>query len=187
MMMRCDDQTVMYGDAEEIPAPHNTTPLETTSTTHSILKLDSETTTKYSEDISPQRDLAWLQEHFQQLQETLNQLGPTAKPPVHIEELAHLNNKLQQLAMTVQPCSPCSPLHTAMQKYTATSCTTQQQTNLTTSLLQDIPTCDGWDTMKLEDWLSDIEMAADILKESCTHLTEAKSCSLTNTLVCKAL
>ena len=53
--------------------------------------------------------------------------------------------------------------------------------NLTMCLLQDIPTFDGWDTMKLEDWLSDIEMAADILKESHAHLAEAKSCGLTHT------
>ena len=59
--------------------------------------------------------------------------------------------------------------------------------NLTTSLLQDIPTFDGQDTAKLEDWLSDIEMAADILKESQAHLAKAKSCSLTHTLSCEVL
>ena len=43
-------------------------------------------------------------------------------------------------------------------------------TNLTTSLLQDIPTFDWKDTTTLEDWLNDIETAADILKESCASL-----------------
>ena len=62
---------------------------------------------------------------------------------MHISELAHVTNKLQQLTVTLQPY-PTSrpmeePLHTAMQKYTDTLCTTQQQMNLTTSLLQDIP------------------------------------------------
>ena len=50
-------------------------------------------------------------------------------PLLHIEELAHLTEKLQQLAMTLQPCSPCrtvdEPLHTAMQQYTDTLGTTQ--------------------------------------------------------------
>ena len=52
-----------------------------------------------------------------------------------------------------------------MQKYAETLCATKWQTNLTMSLLQDIPTFHGWDTTKPEDWFSDIEMAADILKE----------------------
>ena len=59
--------------------------------------------------------------------------------------------------------------------------------NLTMSLLQDISTFDGQDTTKLEDCLSDIEMTADILKESWAHLAKAKSCSLTHTLICEAL
>ena len=74
-----------------------------------------------------------------------------------------------------------------MQKYTNTLCTTQWQMNLTTSLLQDIPTFDGWDTTKLEDWLSDIEMATDILKESWAYLAEAQSSILTHTLIHEAL
>ena len=52
-----------------------------------------------------------------------------------------------------------------MQQYTDTLCTTQWQMNLITSLFQDIPTFDGWDTTKLEGWLSDTETAVDILKE----------------------
>ena len=59
--------------------------------------------------------------------------------------------------------------------------------NVSTSLLQDIPTFDGQDTRKLEDWLSNVEMEADILKESHAHLAEAKLCSLTYSLVCEAL
>ena len=79
--------------------PHDTTPLETTCPTHSRPDLDSETDAGYSEDTNPQRDLTQLQKHFWQLQERLNQLGPTTDPPIHIEELAHLTEKLQQLAM----------------------------------------------------------------------------------------
>ena len=66
MMMRYDDQTSRYNEAEETPVPHDTTPLETTPTRHSILELDSETTSEYSADTNPQRDLAQLQGHFQQ-------------------------------------------------------------------------------------------------------------------------
>ena len=54
-------------------------------------------------------------------------------------------------------------------------------------MLQDIPTFDGQDSLKLEDWFKDIETAADILKESHTHLAEAKSHDPDYTLICKAI
>ena len=108
---------------------HDTTSLETTATTHSIPELDSETTARYSEDTSPQRDPAQLKEHFQHLLERFIQLRPTTNPSVHIEELAHFTNKLQPLVMMLQPCSPCrpvvEPLHTVMQRYTCAFCTTK--------------------------------------------------------------
>ena len=74
-----------------------------------------------------------------------------------------------------------------MQKNTDTLCTTQWQMNLTMSLLQNIPTFDGWDTTKLEDWLSNIKTVADLLKESQACLAIAKSHGLTHTLICEAL
>ena len=49
----------MYNDVEEMPSPHDTTPL--TPFTHSISDLDSETATGYSGGTNPQRDLAQLQ------------------------------------------------------------------------------------------------------------------------------
>ena len=61
-----------------------------------------------------------------------------------------------------------------MQAYTDTLCTTQKESNLTTTMLQDIPAFDGQDSLKLEDWFMGIENAADILTESCTCLAEAK-------------
>ena len=41
-----------------------------------------------------------------------------------------------------------------------------RESNLTTMMLQDIPTFDGQDSPKLEDWLMDIETATGILTES---------------------
>ena len=74
-----------------------------------------------------------------------------------------------------------------MQQYTDTLYITQMQMNLTISLLQDIHTFDGQDTTKFEDWLSDIETAAGILKESHACLAKPKSHGLIHTLVCEAL
>ena len=63
---------------------------------------------------------------------------------------------------------------------------TKCQMNLTMSLFQDIPIFDGQGTTRLDDWLSDIKTAAAILKESHACLAKAKSCGLTNRLICKS-
>ena len=75
-------------------------------------------------------------------------------------------------------------MHKTMQMHTDTLCATQRESDLTTTMLQDIPTFGGQD--KLKDWFIDIETAADILTESHTHLAEANSCGLTNTLISEA-
>ena len=51
-----------------------------------------------------------------------------------------------------------------------TLCSAQKQTNLTTSLLPDTPVFNEHDTAHLEDWLLDIETAADLTAESRTNL-----------------
>ena len=63
---------------------------------------------------------------------------------------------------------------------------TERESNLTTTMLQDIPTFDGQDSSKLENWFMDIETAADLLTESHARLTKAKLCSLTHALICEA-
>ena len=68
-----------------------------------------------------------------------------------------------------------------------TLCSAQKQTNLTTTLLQDIPVFNGHDTTHLEDWLVDIEIAADLSAESRTKLAQAKSKGLTCTLITEAI
>ena len=61
-----------------------------------------------------------------------------------------------------------------------------RESNLTMTMLQDIPTCDGQDSSKLEDWLMDIETTTDILTENHTCLAKTKSHGLTCTLTCEA-
>ena len=93
--------------------------------------------------------------------------------------------------MTLQPHPALQPneepVHTTMQAYMDTLHTTQREANLTTSLLQDVPTFNGQDSSWLEDWLMDLETVPVILTESSTCLAKAKSHSLTYTLVCEAL
>ena len=54
------------------------------------------------------------------------------------------------------------------------------------TMLQVIPTFDGQDLLKLENWFMDIETAADFLTERHTCLAEAKSHGLTHKVICEA-
>ena len=58
---------------------------------------------------------------------------------------------------------------------------------MTNSLLQDIPVFNGHDTTYLEDWLVDIETAADLTAESRNKLAQVKSKGLTCTLITEAI
>ena len=66
-------------------------------------------------------------------------------------------------------------------------CSAQKQTNFTNTLIQDIIIFNGNETTQLEDWLVDIETAANLLAESRTKLAQAKSKGLTHTLITEAL
>ena len=55
------------------------------------------------------------------------------------------------------------------------------------TLIQDIPTFNGSNLTQLEDWLVDIETAADLIDKSRTKLAQAKSKGLTHTLIIEAL
>ena len=50
-----------------------------------------------------------------------------------------------------------------------------------------MPTFSGSDSTQLEDWLVDIETAADLTDESRTKLAQAKSKGLTHILITEAL
>ena len=63
----------------------------------------------------------------------------------------------------------------------------QKQTNFMTTLMQDIPFFNGSNSTQLEDWLVDIETAANLSDESRTKLTQAKWKGLTCTLITEVL
>ena len=83
--------------------------------------------------------------------------------------------------------APLEPLDDVLQQYMETLCSAQKQTTFVNTLIQDIPTFNGSDSMQLEDWLVDIETAANLTDESRTKLTQAKSKGLTHTLITEAL
>ena len=61
-------------------------------------------------------------------------------------------------------------------------CNAQKKTSLESSLLQDILTRNGHDSSQLEDWLTDIETASELMGESRTKLAQAKSRGLVRTV-----
>ena len=84
------------------------------------------------------------------------------------------------------PSAPPEPLD-VLQQYTESVCTAQKQTTFASTLIQDRPTFNGSDAVQLEDWLVDIETAADLTNESRTKLAQAKSKCLTCTFITEAL
>ena len=104
-----------------------------------------------------------------------------------MEAIHHLECELHRLSLTLQPSAPPESLDEVLQQYTETLCSAQKQTTFANTLIQDIPTFNGGDLAQLEDWLTDMETAADLTEESRTKLAHAKSKSLTHTLIMKAI
>ena len=103
-----------------------------------------------------------------------------------METLNHIECELQRLSISLNPSAPTEALGEVIRHYTNTQCSAQKQTNLTNSLIQDISVFNGHDTTQLEDWLVDIETAADLIIKSRTKLAQAKSKDLTCTLIMEA-
>ena len=101
------------------------------------------------------------------------------------DAIHQLEQKLNQLTIALHP--PSEPTEEILDKYTDTLCTAQKKTSLESSLLQDIPTLNGQDSSQLEDWLTDIETASELIGESRTKLAQAKSKGLVRMLISEAL
>ena len=106
------------------------------------------------------------------------------------EGLDHIEQELQNHSLMLHPPpspTPTEPVGQVIHQYMDILCTTQKQTNLTNSLLQDIAVFNEYDSTKLEEWLMYIETAADLTNESQAKLAKAKSRGLTYTLITEAI
>ena len=106
-----------------------------------------------------------------------------------VETLHHIECQLQKLSIALCPSAsaPPEPLDDILKQYTDTLCSAQKQTNFTNTLIQDIPIFNGNDSTQSEDWLVDIETAANLSAQSRKKLSQAKSKGLTCTLITEAL
>ena len=114
--------------------------------------------------------------------ENIKQFVEDRYPRDAIQEIEQRLNDLS-LALHQQH----SPIENVLNRYTETLCTAQKKTSLENTLLQNIPILNGQDSSQLEDWLTDIESAAELTNESRTKLAQAKSCGLVRTLISEAL
>ena len=104
-----------------------------------------------------------------------------------MDAISHLECKLNQLAITLYPPMPAEPIGEVLKKYINTLCNAQKKMSLESSLLQNITILNGNDFSQLEDWLTDIETASDLMGKSRTKLAQARSKGLIRTLISEAL
>ena len=101
------------------------------------------------------------------------------------EAIHEIEQRLNDLTLTLHHQN--TPIENVLDRYTKTLCTAQKKTSLESTLLQDIPILNGQDSSQLEDWLTDIETAAQLTNESRTKLAQAKLKGLVRTLITEAL
>ena len=103
-----------------------------------------------------------------------------------MDAINHIEHELHRLSLVLHSSAPPEPLDDVLQQYMETLCSEPKQTTFVNTLIQDIHTFNGSDSMQLEDWLVDIEMAVNLTDESRTKLAQAKSKGLTCTLITEA-
>ena len=104
-----------------------------------------------------------------------------------MDAINHLEQKHNQLAITLCTHMPAEPIGEVLNQYTNTLCNAQKKTSLESSLLQDIIILDRNGSSQLEDWLTDIKTTLDLTGESRTKLEQAKSKGLIRTLISEVL
>ena len=150
--------------------------------------IDSDSQENYQGDINDQEHvefdppvtLQYLTCKMEQLRQTVVDKDNDPR-----DAIKHLEQKLNQLAITLHPST--EPVGEVLNKYTDTLANAQKKTSLENSLLQDISILNGNDSSQLEDWLTDIETASELVGESRIILAQAKSRGLARTLILEAL
>ena len=107
-------------------------------------------------------------------------LAKTANIKQFVEEKYHesreaihkIEQRLNDLTLTLHHQN--TPIENVLDRYTETLCTVQKKTSLESTLLQDIPMLNGQDSSQLQDWLTDIETAAELTNKSRTKLAQVK-------------
>ena len=150
--------------------------------------IDSDSQDNYQGDVNDQEHIEFdtpvalqhLTCEIEQLRQTVEDKDNDPR-----DAIKHLEQKLNQLAITL--CPSTELIGEVLNKYTDTLCNAQKKMSLENSLLQDIPILNRNDSSQLEDWVTDIETASELMGESRTKLVQAKSRGLVRTLISEAL
>ena len=166
----------------------NTNDNENTNSSETMIAFRGSEADGHLSDLLPnsQADLKILTREIHSLQQCIE--AREGQPVEGLDCIDHLEQELQTVTLTLsmQPTStptPTEPYGEVVCQYTDTLCTTQKQTHLTNSLLQDIAFFKEHDSLKLEEWLTNIETAADLTSENQAKLAKANSQGLTHMLV----
>ena len=117
-----------------------------------MLEGDNDSSNEYFEEPDTCHPLAELIEQFKLLKNQFAHLKPNTPHSTPTEELLKFTDKLQHLTIVLQPApSPMRNQCTKTCRHTQIPCVQHRESNLTTNMLQDIPTFDGQDSSKLED------------------------------------
>ena len=103
------------------------------------------------------------------------------------EAINQIECELHRLSLALCPSAPSEPLDYVGQQYTETLCTVQKKTTFANTLLQDITIFNDSNSSQVEDWLIDVETAANLTSKSRNKLAQAKSKGLTHSLITEAL
>ena len=134
-----------YGsqEMEDVPATQDSGPLALVPLEHPMSEEDNETSDEHCEEANTPYPLAELLEQIWQLIDQITYLKSTTHRSTPTTELTQLTDKLQHVTMMLKLHSALQssekPVHKPMQAYTDAQCTTQRESNLTTTMLQDIP------------------------------------------------
>ena len=150
--------------------------------------IDSDSQDNYQGDVNDQEHIEFdppvalqdLNHKMEWLRQTVEDKNKDPR-----DAIKQMEQKLNQVEITLCP----STEHTGeiLNKYTETLCNAQKKMSLENSLLQDIPILNGNDSSQLEDWLTDIETASELMGERRTKLAQAKSRGLVRTLISEVL
>ena len=134
-------------DTKDIPDTQNSIPLDLVPQDHSVPEGDNDLSDEYFEENDTHCPLADLLEQIQQFKNHFSCLKTNTHQSTPTEERSKLTDKLQHLTMMLQPAPKSSegPVHKTMHAYMDILHATQREPNLTTTMLQDIPTFDGKD------------------------------------------
>ena len=116
-----------------------------------------------------QADLNILTREVHSLQQCVE--AREGQPVEGLDHIDCLEQEPQTLSLTLSIQSPSTltptePFVEVVCQYTETLCAMQKQTHLINSLLQDNAIFNEHNSTKLEEWLMDIEKAADLTSES---------------------